>query len=282
MATLLALWLALAACATGWIAIQRSIDHTRNRWPQAYPLLFLPSGQYLRATSFGYRIVMADLIYLWSIQYYGHRRTPEGRAYLWHIYDVITELDPGFVDAYLIGGLIMSSDMSDPEMAVRLLEKGMESNEDTWILPLDAGFYCYLDLEDYARAATYFERAMKIPGAPPEIGRLRATMFQMAGDLLKSLQFWVEIYQGATDEWVKSIAWQHIRDLRVKLDIRQIEAAIRRYQDERGRLPPSVGALLAAGYLYREPVSPDGVPYTYDPSSGAVSDPRAGQRRGAR
>lgn len=278
--TLLALWLALVACAGVWMNAQRSIDRRRDRWPASYPLMFLPSGQYLHASSLGYRVVMADLIYLWSIQYYGHHRTEEGRRYLWHIYDVITDLDPHFLDAYLVGALIMAVDMRDPEMAIRLLEKGMRNNPEEWLLPVDAGFYCYQDLEDYRRAASYFEQALQIPGVPPAVARLRAGMYEMAGDLRSSLRFWREIYQEAEDERIEQIAWQHVYDIQVELHLQAVGEAVRRYQEDRGRRPQSLEALVRAGYLQDLPRNPVGRVYLYDPATGEVSDPGAGRRRG--
>jgi len=281
VATVLILWLAFGACLGVWIIAQRAADYRRDTWPAAYPLLFLPSGEYLKVSSLGFRVVMADVLYLWSIQYYGHHRTEEGRNYLWHIYDVITELDPHFIDAYLVGALVMDNDMADPDLAIELLEKGMEYNPDDWILPLDAGFYAYLSLQDAPRAAVFFDRASDIPGAPSQIARLHAHMYEEAGDLVTSLQFWIEIYEGAEDDRVESIAWQHIYDLRVKLDLQSLDAAVDRFRTERGRTPLSFQDLVDAGYLRRTPQNPNGSPYLYNPATGQVTDPEAGQRRAA-
>ncbi len=281
VAAVLILWLAFGASLAVWVIAQRAVDHRRDTWPEAYPLMFLPSGQYLKVSSLGFSVLLADVIYLWSIQYYGHHRTEEGRNYLWHIYDVITELDPHFIDAYLLGALIMASDMADSDLAIELLEKGMDHNPDDWILPLDAGFYAYLNLQDPERAAIYFDRASAVAGAPPQIARLHAHMFEEAGDLMASLQFWIEIYEGAEDERVESIAWQHIYDLRVRLDLRALAAAVDRFQTERGRTPSSLQDLVGAGYLRGTPENPNGSPYLYNPVTGQVTDPEAGQRRAA-
>ncbi len=281
VATVLILWLAFGASLAVWVIGQRAVDYRRDTWPEAYPLLFLPSGQYLKVSSLGFSVLLADVIYLWSIQYYGYHRTEEGRNYLWHIYDVVTELDPHFIDAYLLGALIMASDMADPDLAIELLEKGMEHNPDDWILPLDAGFYAYMNLEDPDRAAAFFDRARAIPGAPPQIARLHAHMYAEAGDLGQSLQFWVDIYEGTDDELIESIAWQHIYDLRVTLDLQILEAAVDRFRTERGRTPSSFQDLVDAGYLRGRPENPNGSPYVYNPVTGQITDPEAGQRRGA-
>lgn len=281
----LGLWALLSLCIVAWVTPQRSLDYRRMRWPDSYPLLLLPSGRYLQAASLGHQMLLADIIYLWSIQYYGHHRGEEGRRFLWHIFEVVTELDPHFIDGYLTGALIMAADMANPEMAVRLIERGMKANPDSWILPLNAGFYCWLDLEDYERARQYFETALAIPGAPPWTDRLRAFMIEQAGNLMASLQMWGEIYDdavAANDESTQSIALQHMYRVRVRIDLQLIEAAILRFRTERGQPPPSLEALVRTGYLGIEPFNPNGNPYTYEPTTGEVSDPDEGRRRGIR
>src|SRR5881397_516312 len=70
--------------------------------------------------------------------------------YLEQIYgQVITELDPHYLDPYLIGALIMNAEARKPEMALALLDRGIARNPDQWILAFEAGFLCYNDLKDY-------------------------------------------------------------------------------------------------------------------------------------
>jgi len=283
VAVIAGLWLLVVACGAGWISAQQRLDARRGAWPTTYPLMYVPSGQYLRPASLGYRTVLADLLYLWSIQYYGHTRTLEGRRWLEHIYDVITDLDPQFIDAYLIGALIMSADMSDPQMALRLLDKGREQNPGEWILPLEAGFTAYMNAGQYDRAAGYFEEARR-KGGPDFAERLEAHMFEMRGDLRTAFELWYEVYQEAEeegDERVAAIAYNHTYDLRVRLDFQAINEALDRYEAERGSLPRSLRPLVQAGYLDRRLLeNPNGTPYEYDPRTGELTDPDAGRQRG--
>lgn len=292
-ATVLALWLAVVGCLGIWIGAQRATDRVRDTWPAAYPLLFLPNGRYLSAASLGFRVVLADVIYLWSIQYYGHRRTPEGRRYLWQIYTTIADLDPRFIDAYTTGALVMASDMSDPQMAIELLDRGIERNPDDWVLPLDAGWYSYMSIEDYETAERYYALAAQKPGAPPWVARLRAHMVVERGDLLSAIVLWEEIRDEAEakgDEGSAAIAGQRVPDLYSQYAIGEIEAAIQRFEAEHGRLPDSL-ALLARIGLLPETVWVDGEgrpvnyfddPFIFDATTGEVTDPRAEQARTSR
>lgn len=275
------LWVVLGLCVTAWVLPQRSLDFRSDEFPETYPLLFLPSASpaALRASSLGFQTIVADVVYLWSIQYYSRNRTDEGRRYLWQIYDVITNLDTHFVDAYSIGALVMSWDMGDTEMALDLLDKGIENNPDEWILPVLAGFYCYEELSQYERAADYFEQALEIPEVPDHVSRLRAGMYEFAGNLEDSLEFWADIHDETDDERVRSIAWQHVADIRVALDLEILRDAIDRFRADRGTTPRALAALLSGGYLRAIPVQPDGAPYTYNPVIGTVDDPRDSQSR---
>jgi len=240
--------------------------------PTAAQVLYLPSGRYLKVVSLGYSSVMADAIYIWSIQYYSNYGRADRFTYLEHIYgNVITELDPHYIDPYLIGSLIMSFEAHDNEMALRLLDKGIAANPDEWILPFEAGYTCYNSLHDYTRAAAYFERAMKIPGAPSAIRRMRAEMYNKMGDKRASLGYWKEVLGQADNDYVRDVASRHVHDLTIEVDVEELSKAVAAYRARHGANPPSLTALEIGGFIRGEPVDPDGKPYRYDPSTGEVS-----------
>lgn len=234
-------------------------------------LLYLPSGKYLKALAPGYNEVLADLIYLWSIQYYGEYDAAERYEYLDHIYrNVITELDPRYTDPYLIGALIMAMEARKPEMAVSLLDKGIEANPDDWLMAFEAGFYCYDTLHDYKRAARYFERALKVPGVHPIVRRLHAEMYNKMGDVKTSLRYWLEIYQTAEDDYVRSVSYRHAHDLRIRLDLQTLSGAVSAFKERYGRLPARLEELAEEGILPRLPKDPEGNAYQYNRNTGEV------------
>lgn len=236
------------------------------------PLLYLPSGKYLQIASLGFDELLADVLYLWSIQYYSNYDIADRYDYIEHIYkDVITELDPKYLDPYLIGSMIMTTEAQKPDMALRLLDKGIEKNPDQWILPFEAGFLCYQTLKDYPRAARYFDIALTVPDAPPIVQRFKAEMTRRAGDIRASLQEWAAIHEGTTDEHVRTIAWNHVHDLRVQVDLEDLKAAIAASRERHGRPPSSLADLQAEGFVSQVPRDPEGNPYRYDPRSGVVS-----------
>src|SRR3989442_14127152 len=229
----------MALCAVAGlllaVLVQTQIEAIR-RSSGAHPLLYLPSGKYLRVMALGFDGLLADVLYLWSIQYYGNYDIRDRYDYLEHIYDqVITELDPHYLDPYLIGARMMTTEARQPEMALRLLDKGVVHNPGQWIMPFEAGFLCYNDLHDYKRAAGYFEKALRVPGVHPLVRRLYAEMYDRAGDKRTSLKEWLEIYQTSDDPYAHGIAWNHVHDLKVDVDIADLTSAVGRLRHREKR-----------------------------------------------
>jgi tetratricopeptide (TPR) repeat protein len=236
------------------------------------PLLYLPSGRYLKAASLGFDAILADVLYLWSIQYYSNYRIEDRYLYLERIYrDVITELDPRYIDPYLVGALIMTAEARQPEAALRLLDKGIEHNPGDWILPFEAGYVCYNEIKDYARAARYFEIALRSPDVHPAVRRFHAEMHNRAGDPRTSLREWASIWETSDDPYVRAVAWNHVHDLRVEVDITTLREAIARFVAARGRGPARLEDLVGGGLLGSLPADPEGGAYVYDPARGEVA-----------
>ncbi len=253
--------------------------------PAVDHLLYLPSGNLLKAWSLGHDETFADLIYLWSIQFYGYYHGGERYDKLMQIYDrVVTELDPRFRDAYLLGSLILALEARRPEDALHLLDKGIRNNPDDWMLAFEAGFIAFDSLRDYRRAADYFQISMERPGAHPAVRRFRAAMFDRMGDRRTSLDLWLEILATADSDYVRSVAQKHVHDLTIDYHVEVLQDAVVAFGERTGSYPSDLRVLVSEGLLRQIPVDPDGKPYTYDAKTGevrSVSQRALALRRGA-
>jgi len=259
----------LGALTAGTAAFR--VDRLREGSASGYHLLYLPSGRSLKALTFGYEGLVADLIYIWSIQYYSNYQIQDRYEYLDQIYRrVIAELDPHFIDPYLVGSMIMSVEANRDDLALKLLDAGTRNNPREWILPFQAGFLCYNKLHDYACARDNFQRAQAIPGAPAPARRLFAEMYNRLGDKRTSLKYWAEIHDTADSGYVRQVSWMHVHDLRLEVDLDDLNALVQRYRESHGSLPGSLRDLVRAGLLDAVPVDPDGNPYTLSPETGIV------------
>ena len=271
----LAALLALACMATATVS-GRKLDRLAAWRDPADRLLYLPNGRYLKLASLGQAQVLADLIYIWAIQFYSDYDRKDRFRYLRHVFgDVITELDPHYVDAYWIGALILIVEAQDLEGGLALFDKGIAANPENWILPYLAAWECAL-AGFPARAAQYFERAATIEGAPPSVRRLRAAMASRAGDLEASRALWQEILVDAgSDPTSRAIAERKVSEVSTQIELRDLRAAVARFLADNGRAPRSLAELVARGYIPRVPEGPDSAPYRYDPRTGEVQAPSA-------
>ncbi len=175
-------------------------------------LLYLPNGKHLKAMSLGHAPLVADVVYLWAIQYYSDYRRADRFQFVEHVFgSVIAELDPHYIDPYWLGGLILIVEKGDLDAGLRLLDAGFAKNPDAWILPYSAGWECE-SAKRYERAASYFESAARVPSAPAFIARMRAGMFNKAGDLDGASRAWRQILDDPrTDAVAQAIASRQLR-----------------------------------------------------------------------
>jgi tetratricopeptide (TPR) repeat protein len=245
-------------------------------------LLYLPNGKHLKAMSLGHASLAADLVYVWAIQYYSDYDRADRFRFVEHVFgSVIPDLDPHYVDPYWLGAMILTVEAGDLEAGLRVLDKGFENNPAAWVLPYLAGFECYR-VHQYERAADYFDRSSRAPGAPALPLRMKAGIVARKGDLRESIRLWDELLRDPRgDAASKGIAERQIRDLTVQADLADLAAAIAAYRERADRLPQAIQDLVRAGLLRAAPVDPDGHPYLYDPATGRAGC-RAGGVLGAR
>ena len=200
------------AAAAGLVALEPSLVGRDRRRDE---LLYYPRGEAVRYACLGHTGTAADLAWLRAVQYYGeHRRSDRKFTMLGHIFEVITDLDPRFEAGYIFGGLTTAEEGQDVARAVRLLEKGVRENPDSWEMSFETGFVYYLYARDYERAAMYFRRAARLPGASEASIRFAAYVSQRAGDPRAALFLWQDLYNRTENDEVRRKALEHIEAMK--------------------------------------------------------------------
>jgi tetratricopeptide (TPR) repeat protein len=230
-------------------------------------IIYIPSGKYLKFATFGFSSLMADLVYLWAIQYYGNEEISNRYDYLLHVFGIIAELDPRYIDPYEIGALIALYDLRDVALALKILDLGLEKNPAQWIFPFEAGHYA-AQATDFDLAKAYYKKAMDIPGSPAIAKRLYADTAYKTMDLKTSWETWLEVFNTSQDEQIKKIAGNHLYQVKATADFGVLKGALGKYRERFGRLPADPGELVRAGILPSLPTDYDGKDYVYDPATG--------------
>ncbi|HAV42084.1 MAG TPA: hypothetical protein DCW97_06750 [Acidobacteria bacterium] len=242
-------------------------------------IIYLPSGQYLKYATFGYSSLVADLIYLWAIQYYGSFDIPDRFNYLEHIFSIIADLDPKYTDPYEVGALIAVYEAHDANLAFKILDMGLEKNPDLWIFPLQAGHIAQMNLKDYELARQYYKKAMEIPGAPPIAKRLYASSAYKTMDYQEAWATWREVYETSTEQWIKDIASNQLYRIKATVDTEALSSAVKQFKEKYGRFPADLNQLIRARLIREVPQDLEGHDYLYDPKTGEVKPPRIWWKR---
>jgi len=255
--------------------------------------LLITSGTALLRMTTGYRALAADLYWIRAIQHYGRTRislTPPpgagapvdrtvGYPLLYPLLDLTTTLDPYFAIAYRFGAIFLAAPLPGgagrPDLAVVLLEKGLQGSPGKWEYLHDIGFVYYWDLYDYPRAAAYFNRAAAIPGAPWWLGPVAASTLARGGDRGASRLMWRQLYESAPDDRGRQAAELKLLQLDALDQIEALQKQVDAFAQRSGELPASWQMLVAASALPAIPVDPGGTPYELTESGRVVLSVRS-------
>ncbi len=189
--------LLIAVFFTGIIVIQERIEIENTDEDSRYDLYYVPNPEYLHIISAGFREFLADVYWIKTVLYFGKRtgfddmpivlarmrhekvetpeffelrdRNRERFKYLYDLCNIVTELDPYFLDPYTFGGLFLSFKTDRADLSVKLLEKGKKFRPDTWKIPYLLGFNYYFFLENEDKAVENFMLAAEQPDCPTQL-----------------------------------------------------------------------------------------------------------------
>jgi hypothetical protein len=271
-------WLLLVVLPAGFAAIwklQHMIDEQGASFSEERDAVVLRSPKLVKLMSLEYAPLMADIYWTLGVQYYGnkHMRQQSNLEMLWPLLDITTTLDPQLLIAYRFGATFLSQRAPEgagrPDLAVKLVRRGIEENPDYWRFYEDLGFIYYFDMQDYAKAAEAFLEGSKHPGAQPWMKTMAARISAQGESFETSLFLWNDIYETTTDPQIKENALRHLRLLRVEEDCKQLDALADQYEKRFGRRPARMSELVETGLLRGTPSDPLGYAYVFGPAGKA-------------
>ena len=162
-------FLVFAVVVGGFLVIawlQKDIDHFRQN-TQPDSLLFLPPSEVWHAAVLGHDAMAADLLWLEGIQLlsceFDHRRKV---AWIYRVFDLITDLDPYFISAYRFGGIFLDIFEKKSRLSIQLLEKGMMRNPDDYTAYYEAAMLSVISYKDRAAAIRYLRQGVRKKNFP--------------------------------------------------------------------------------------------------------------------
>lgn len=199
--------------------------HTLNQWDERRAIteyLSVPPAGTARAVGAGFDNMMADGLYLQFIYYFGRHMKRDATFFnLSPVLELMTDMDPRFEDAYIMGAMALSDNKQIAE-AEALLAKGVRANPDDWRFAYNAGMNLFLfgeKEEQYLKAADYFKKAASIKGAPPEARYMQARMYHVTGRRDLILKVWEDTYLNSPSKEARGVAERSLRRLKAPLPV---------------------------------------------------------------
>lgn len=238
---------------TSW----RQRAEVRRHQPPGYTL---PSA-FSRVLAFGYQGLLSDFEFLQAMTFFGGRSV-EGQSMTdadWDFFtrslDVVTDLDPYFLDPYVLGEGLLVWDAQRFEQANALLEKGIRHRTWDWQLPFYVGFNHFYFLRDYATGGRYVMQAAELPGSPAYLKKLGARLAYYGGQSKTALLFLKQMIAETRSETLKQSMAKRLLALEKAVEI---ETALEKFRAEQGKDVSDLNELVATGYLPVLPEDPYG------------------------
>ncbi len=275
-------WSLLLVLPLGFVSVwklQHTIDAQRASVSEERDDVLLRSRNLVKAMSLEYAPLLADIYWTRAVQYYGnkHVRGQANLELLWPLLDITTTLDPNLLVAYRFGAMFLSQaapgGAGRPDLAVQLIQRGIQANPEYWRLYEDLGFVYYFDLKDYQKASEAFLEGSKRPNAQIWMKVMAARIAAEGESFATSAFLWQDIYNSTTDPTIKKNAELHLQLLRVREDCKQLDALADEYAKRYGKRPTRINELVWAGLLPGIPGDPLGFAYIFSEEGKAELNP---------
>ena len=264
-------------------AVAVTLQMLRDR---AYPreelenraFLYVQSPEAVRRVALSFDAMAADVYWIRALQHYGgDRLSRDGRQryqLLYPLLELTTSLDPYFTIAYRFGAIFLSEGYPGgpgrPDLAVKLLEKGIAAQPDNWRFYHDIAFIHYWQYQDTKSAARWFREAQSKPGAPQWLEPVAASMLIEGGDRA-SARFILKQLLNSEEAWLRQMAERSL------LQLDALDTIDKALTPVVARNPPPPGTPYSWQWLIERrelrgiPLDPMRTPYEIDPATGAVT-----------
>jgi hypothetical protein len=266
----------LVFCMAVLFTLTESID---KKYPPVVieDMLYLPSGNFLKGAALGFDEMLADLLWIKALAYFGgHAVTDQDYSWLGHLLDIVTTLDPFSQYPYEFGGVILATEIGDVDKSTALLKKGMENVSKTharyWYLPFFTAFNYMYYKYDYKTAAHYLEMASKFPQSPDYIPLLISRLYADADSPEIAITFLREMIKSTQKPELKEKLKLRLNEVINQSNIQFLEAAKDRFFSKFNQYPETIDQMFKNGFIFYVPTDPRGGTYYISPKDHTVKN----------
>jgi len=210
----------------------------RKRFTAESDLLYLPRASALKAMALGHHEMVADLVFVRAIIYFGSELTGK-REYRWldNYLETIVKLDPTFRTPYKWAGVATmyhgrTITPEDVRMSNHFLEMGVAQFPNDWELAFMAGCNYLFELKtsdpeeekrNRRRGGELIRHAALAGGAPSWVPLLAATIMHQEGRDEAALRHLEEVFVTTRDDKTRQEVKNRLVSLHAQIDFKKAE-----------------------------------------------------------
>jgi len=211
--------------------------------------------------SLDFKGIVSDFLYLKISTFLGGKviakeMMDEKQAKLiYNAADIITDLDPWFWDAYLMGEMILAWDFKRVDLANKLLHKAIKYR--TWDFNpfYYLGFNYFYFLKDNGNGAKYLMEASKLSGSPSYLPRLATRLSIYQNQFEPAIVFLEELLRTTQNQTLKKQLEIRLKTLVI---LSHLEKKVKKFKKVHGVFPEKIKDLLSRGFIDKIPEDPYG------------------------
>lgn len=211
----------------------------------------IPS-KYSRILALDYKGLLSDYLLLKTITFYGDRLMAEKPLddedwrFITQSLETVTDLDPYFLDPYLLGEGLLVWEAGKIDEANHLLEKGRQHRKNDWQIPFYIGFNYFYFQTNYEKGAEYLMAASRLPDSPEFLPSLAARLSYYGDQVKTAILFLKAVSSQTSDPRIKARLEKRLTAMERAAFL---EEATAKFKIEQGRLPKDIGELVSRGYV---------------------------------
>ena len=242
--------LVVLAGLLGVVAVLSRPPRWQHQWSSATTI---PDARLVRGLSKPIRSLVTDLYWLRVIAASTKASQPPEGLQVIQWAEFVTDLEPSFYNAYLLGGLLGAMPVGDrianAREAEQLLAKGMQNVPRRCQLSIYRAWIRTEGLHDsHGAAEALSQGARNAPDCPPFVPALATRLYASTGDIDSARSFAQAMEQSDDPETAEAFR-QRLQEIEIEAVLQKVDQAARDYHQRFGSTPPSVDALLQASLL---------------------------------
>ena len=269
------------------IPFQKNIDKERSKFRAIENTIRL-SPKILKTMALGFDEIVADIYWLRALQYFGNpeiKKTEKNPEVMYKYFDIITELDPKFINAYRFGGTFLAEPepfgLNNFNKVSSIFDKGRKNNPENFRLPLEQAFLYFIHSDDKITASEFFIEASKKPGLTEHrkasFKGMAASALSKGGERELARQIWIDIFDNSLDQGRRNFALMNLNEM-IDQDLEdKLTQYALLYENEYGSFPTSIDDLLKLKQVKKIPEDHKGNKFVIDPEMKRISSPALNQ-----